>query len=237
MPSLNQALLNQAIATHKVGSVVDDTPVGIRLKYIGTGTVTTVTVDTDEDVTLVTSDGGTDEYLLATYTTFGALVDAINKDGIFEARILDGLRADSTASSPFVNDLDVTISSAGYFDALIDTSVQQTMTFRCAVDRGVRTNRPAGGHRVHVQEIDYNVNVNAAQADGVQIHEWDVNLKTETQILRRASVDATATQVNWASGEGRVTGGWGNELIVRITDDTSITDADANYLNVSYIVE
>lgn len=236
MASLAQALLNKSLATHKVGSVVDDTAVALRLKYIGTGTVTSVTVTTATNIVNVTSDGGTDTYAFSAYTTLGTLADAINADGIFEARILDGLRTDSTDSSELVNGAK-TITSLGYYDILSDTSVLKAISYRAAVDRGVRANRPAGGHRVHVQEIDYNVNLGATLSNNVQVWEWDSVAKTETQVLTRAAADATATQVNWASGEGMISSGWGNELLVRITNTNSVTDDDANYLNVSYIVE
>lgn len=234
--SLDQSRLNNLNRSFQVGSVVDDTPVAIRLKYIGTGTVTSVTFDTDQDFTLVTSDGGTDEYLFATYTDYGLLIDQIKGDGIFDVKILDSLRADTTAGSPFIDGA-ATITSEGYYDALIDTSSEKNFTFRCTYDRNVGATKPIAGHRVHLQEIVYNMNINAASANGVRVYEWDAVDKTETQIWRAASVDATATTHNWASGEGMISAGVGNDLIVRVIDGTSLTDATGNFMNVSYIRE
>ena len=224
-------------ASSQARTVIDDTAVAFRLKYIGTGTVTTVTVDTNQDITLTTSDGGAEEFLLATYTTMGTLVDAINGSAYWECVLLDALRADSTASSVFVDDADVTISSKGYYDALIDTSVAKAMTYRVTYDRYPDTEKPSGSHRVKLQEIVYNLDINAASANGFRVYEWDALDKTETQIYRLASVDATETTVNFASGEGYITAGDGNDLIVRVIDATSLTDAAGNFLSCVFTRE
>lgn len=237
MGSQGNIAVRQGLASNLARTVVDDTPVAIRLKYKGTGTVTTVTVDTDQDITLITSDGGTEEFLLATYTTMGTLVDAINASAYWEVKLLDALRADSTGSSPFVDDADVTISSDGYYDSLIDTSVSKAMTYRVTNDRGVDTKKPEGAHRVRLREVVYNLDINAASANGFRIYEWDKSAKTETQKYRKASVDATETTVNFASGRGYVDAGFGNDLIVRIIDGTSLTDAAGNFLECVFVRE
>ncbi len=238
MASLDSVLTRQALAKGVVRTVVDDTPIAFRLFYVGTGTVTSVTVDTDEDVTLVTSDGGTDEYLLATYTTMGALVDAINKDGIFEARLIDALRADSTASSPFINAAPVTAGAdedgKACWDASIDTSATDFATVTLS-PKGLNYATPAKGHRMHLQSIVYNQNVSAAAANGVRVYKRKGT--AETQIARRASVDATLTTITWASGVGKITAGPDEEIIVRVIDGTSITDDVANFLEAVGVLE
>src|ERR1035437_6970068 len=81
MASLDSVKLRNELAK---GVIVQnsgsDTPTAFKLDYIGTGTVTSVTVVTATAITLITSDGGTDAYAFATYTTLGAVVDAINAD-------------------------------------------------------------------------------------------------------------------------------------------------------------
>ncbi len=82
-----------------------DTPIAIRLRYVGTGSATSVTITTATNIVTVsaeTSGTVTNTYAFATYTTIGALADQINSDGLFEAKVLDALRADSTGSSYFV---------------------------------------------------------------------------------------------------------------------------------------
>lgn len=233
--SLNQAELNAYNAKWVAGNIIDDTPVAIRLKKLGTGTVTSVTVTTGTGIVMITSDGGTDSYTFAAYTTFGTLVDAINADGIFEAKILDGLRADASVSV-LVNGA-ITISAAGYYDAKVDTDAQKTFTYRATYDREVGNDKLVKGHRVKLAEVLYNVNINAASAQGFRIYEWNADAKTETLIYTRASVDATNTTINFAAGNGFITAGVGNDLIVRVIDGTSITDATANFMDVSYVAE
>lgn len=237
MGSLDSALTRQALAKGIVRRVLDDTPIAIRLRYIGSGTVTSVVVDTDQDVTLTTSDGGTDEYLLATYTTMGSLVDAINADGIFEAVLIDALRTDSTGSSALVDDSDVTAGTDEngviVWDALADTSVVKAHTV-CLSPAKPNFDQPKH-HRVSIQEIQYNSNVNGASADAVRIYKRKGS--TETQIWGAASVDATLTTINFASGEGKITGNPDEEFVIRVQDSTSVTDAAGNFLQVVGLYE
>lgn len=237
MGSLDSARTRQIETQGVAGTVVDDTPVALRLKYTGTGTVTTVALTTTTDIVLTTSDGGAETFAFATYTTMGALRDAIDASAYWSCEILDSLRADLTASSPFVNNATISISADGYYDALIDTSVYKAITYRAKVDRGVGSTRPSGAHRVKLQEILYYANVSAASANGVRVYEWNAAKKTETQIYRRASVDATETAITFASGQGTITSGWGNDLIIRVLDGTSLTDSASNFLTAVYQVE
>lgn len=234
MASLDSLQARAVAAEGVVGRVVDDTPVAIRLKYEGTGTVTTVTVDTDQDITLITSDGGTEEFTFAEYTTIGALVDAINASAQWEALLLDALRADSTSGSPFVDDADVTISADGYYDALVDTSVALSYTYRLAYTRDIDDGKDKlkKTHRVHLKHIQYYANVNAASANGVRVYETTGG--TETQIWQAASVDATDTvALNLLADQGaKITGREGYDLVVRVIDDTSLTDDTSGYLQV-----
>lgn len=240
MASLNSVQVKQALAKSVCGTVVNDTPVAIRIRYIGTGSVTSVTVDTDQDITLVSSEGGvatTEEYLLSAYTTMGALADRINNSQYWDARVVDALRADLTSGSPFVDNASLTVTSDGYYNALVDTSVTFNMTYRCAYDRGVNwaEQKPTGAHRVHLQSVVYYANISGATANEFRIYEYDPKLQSETQVYQAASVNSVETPVNFANGEGKITSGWNNELIVRILDQTSL--ADGGYMYSTYIAE
>jgi len=243
MSSLNGALLKQALSQNTAGTVVDDTPIAIRLKYTGTGTVTSVILTTATDLEMITSDGGTEEFLFSAYTNMGLLADAINASAYWECKILDALRTDETGNSDFVQDLTLAISTAGYYDCLVNTDTAQNSdnefiyTYRCTYNREVGVQRAQGSHRVRLSEVLYNVNVNGAEAKGFQIIEWDPNARTETVVYQVASVDATATTVNFADGNKTFDASNGNDLIVRVKDSTSITDATGNYLIPSYTRE
>ena len=241
MGSLNSALLKKALAKGVVGMVVDDTPVAIRLKYIGTGTVTSVTVDTGTDLVMITSDGGTDTYDFGTYTTIGALVDAINGDGIFEAKVLDSIRSEATAtqfvdgaiSSSTLRDGGV---STTIWDVLVDTDAADYIAYRLTYDRGFEREAIKKGHTVSLREIVYYMTMGTAStANSVRVYEIDGT--TETQIARRATgVTQTETTINWASGEGFISAAVGNDLVIYVTD-AAFTDDAGNYLEVTGLVE
>lgn len=242
MGSLDSIQVRQGLAQNVAATIVDNGPVAIRLKYTGSGTITSVIVTTATNLVLTTSDGGAETFTFATYSNMGLLVDAINASNYWEALLLDAIRTDETTNSDFVTGTK-TVSSAGFYDLTIDTNVAQDTdneyiyTYRCAFERNPGSQKPKGSHRVRLSEIIYNLNVNAAEAGGVRIYEWDNVAKTETLIYQRASVDATQTTVNFASGQKTLDAGFGNDLIVRLRDATSITDDGANFMTVSYTRE
>ena len=240
MGSLDAALTKQILAKNVVGSVVDDGAVAIRLQYIGTGTVTSVTTVSGTGITMITSDGGTDAYTFATYTTVGALVDAINGDGIFEAKVLDSIRAEAT-DDQFINGAissstlrDGKVSTT-VWDVLVDTDAADYTAYRLTWDRGFERVAQKRAHKVSLREIVYNLDISAAEAEAVKVYEIDGT--NETLILSRKSVDATKTTINFAAGYGKLDASHGNDLVVYIFDTTSITDSSNNYLEVGGILE
>ena len=243
MASLDSVLVRQGFGRGVVKRVLDDTPVAIRLRYIGTGTVTSVTTVISTGITMITSDGGTDAYTFASNATVGDLVDAINNDNIFEARVLDALRSDATDDMFLDGAITSTSSNEGYqiWDVLHDTSaVDATNTLaylsvRVTPDADRLFQGARKGHRVSLQEIQYYANVNAASAAAVRVYECVG--ATETLVWSAASVDATLTTINWASGEGKITGADKTEFLVRVQDATSLTDTSSNFLQVVAFVE
>lgn len=215
-----------------INQVSDDTPVAIRLKYIGTGTITSVTVTTATNIVIITSDGGTDTYTFATYDTVGEVADAIDGDTIFESRVLDALRSDASASTL----VDGAITSgtgdgngATYYDVLDDTSASDRLSVCLTPDR----NTPSAGaavkqmstHRVHLQDITYNVTLGGG-ADTNSLRIYDRNYasgNTETRIWQMTATSGSSTTKTWASGEAKLTAKEGHELIVKILDATSVT--------------
>lgn len=217
-------------------NVTTDTPVAVRFRYVGTGTVTSVTVTTGTNIVFISSDGGTDTYAFATYTTVGSLVDAINKDGVFEGIVLDTLRASPTATQ-FV---DGAITAGTYhgttvWDMKVDTSAALYMAVRFTGSRGF--NEIVGKRRVHLQELKYAVNMGTAAADSVQIWEVGSDGVTETKIYSELSVDTTATTISWASGLGYITSEEGGSLVCKVLDAATLADANTNYVRVTGIIE
>lgn len=213
-----------------------DKAVALRLRYIGTGTVTSVTAVTATSVETITSDGGTDTFLFATYATMGALADAINGLGIFEARVLDVLRSAASDDAILAEAITVATydeSNNPVYDLKVDTS---GMFY---VGACLSNNRAFGllseGHRVSLQEIAYVANMGTAAADGLKVYARNVKTGIERLVYAGLSVDTTATTVNFASGNGSITSNDGEELIALIKDGASM--ADGAYLRVSGILE
>jgi len=236
MASLDTLQTRNLAAKGSIGQVKTDTPVAIRLRYIGTGTVTSVTVTTATNIVMVTSDGGTDTYTFAAYTTVGALVDAINADGIFEAKVLDSLRSYATASQ-FVTGaitstsfLDGAGTSTTVWDVKVDTSAAFYFAYRLTYDRGFLKGHKKN-HRVILQQIKYAINMGTAAADSVQV--WEIDGTVESQKLGYLSVDTTATTINWASGEGELAANDGNDLVILVKDAAALADVNTNYLEIT----
>jgi len=242
--SLTQAELNFANRKFVVGKVVDDTPVAIRIRHTGAvgRSVTSVTVTAITGIILIETDGTTPLTTTITWAasaTIGAVADLINAATNWECKVLDALRADASDNNLVDGAISATnTDGVSYYDCLQDTSVLQAITYRCAYNRGVALTKPNLGHRVHLQQFMHDIVHNGAEVNGVRVYEWDAEHKTETQIWRAVSpASGVATTENFASGEGMITSGVNNDLIVRLQDSTSLTDDDANYMEVSYIRE
>lgn len=224
-----------------------NTPIGLRIRYVGTGAVTSVTCTTSTNlVTITTGTGeGTKTYTFATYNTLQKLRDAINADGIFEAKVVDALLTDLTTSSNFVENTAVTAGTddngVSCYDLHIATATAvNTGVFAQTVMLGTSRNfnnpfKMRQGHRVHLQEISYNCDVSAGAANAVRVYTRVGDV--EAQVFGHLSVDAAITSVTFASGQGMITSPDGGELIVRVQDGTSMTDQTASYLRAVGILE
>lgn len=234
MGSLNYAQVRNLLAKGVVRQVGTDSPIALRLRYVGKGTVTSVTVTTATNLVVVTS-AGTSTYAFATHTTVGALADAINADGEFEAVVIDALRSDPSASA-FVNGaITAGTDRNGVVVWDVNTDTSATSDFTVALSPLSPEFDLPSGHRVHLQEVAYNINLTTAGANGVQI--ISRRGANETVIYSAASVDDTLTVINFADGAGKITGVNDEELIVRVEDGGSLSDAAGNFLRVSGIVE
>ncbi len=234
MASLDSLLTRQALAKGVVVQAGTDQPVAFRMRNVGGGAVTSVTVTTATDIVIITANGGTDTFAFATYTTIGALVDAINAGGIFEAKVLDCLRSLASASTIVTGAITAGKDENGVtvWDAKQDTSASLQVAVSLSPFRNFDAPK---GHRVHLQEVKYSVNMGTAAADSVQI--WKRKGAVEVQIFGELSVDTTATTINFAAGVGKITGGEDEELIVLVKDAATLADAAGNYVRVSGLIE
>ena len=224
MASYDSILTRKALGKGIVRQVTNDLAVGLRLRYIGTGTVTSVTPTQATNVVLITSDGGTDTYLFSSYSTLGALSDAINADGIFESIVMDALRSENPDDFFVSGAVSSTVDPDGIsvWDLVIDTS--EATTFSCLLSpTKPRWDQPAG-HRISLQSILYFVD-NTAAIDGLTV--WQRNGTVESELFHMLNVDATETEVDFANGQGEVTADWDTELIVQF-DGTVVNHASGS---------
>jgi hypothetical protein len=233
MASLDSVQTRQILATGISIFAGTDLAVALRLRYVGTGTVTSVTTVTATDLVLITSDGGTDTYTFAAYTTMGALADAINADGIFEARVLDVLRSDASDNNLLAEALTTSTTDENgnaVYDVKVDTSGMFYVGACLSGTRGFDSR--AEGHRVRLQGIDYVANMGTAAADQLRVYARKASDQTQERLVWAGlSVDTTATAVLFANGQGTVDSRNGEELVVRIKDAASL--ADGGYMKAS----
>lgn len=215
-----------------------DTPIAIRMKYIGTGTVTSVTVTTGTSLVNITSDGGTDTYAFATYTTIGALCDAINKDGIFEAYVVDALRSDATTGGNYQINGAIAAGTdengVVCWDMLVDTSVSKMITAALTPFRNFDAIKEGRGHVFHLQGINYFATLGGAGANLVRVYLRKKGV--ESQVFGAISASAADTAITFAAGAGKITSQDGGEIIVRLQDGTSVSDT-ALYLQAVGLYE
>lgn len=228
--------------------ILTDKPVEIRLRYIGAGTVTSVTVNTATDITTVTVVAGvtvTTIFDFATYATLGAIVDHINFHGEFEAKILDGLRTDAlTATSELV---DGAVSSSMFFgetvwDICSSTNTRNSLSYRLTADRGFeKVQNWKNAHRVHLAEIKYLATFSGAAAGTVLVYDTVytpiLGMAEERLVFQRAAANAAATTISWRNDWDKLSAREGHDLVIRIADSGTLPDAAGNYLRISGFLE
>lgn len=241
MGSLDLALTRQALAKGIVRQVSDDTPVAIRLFNVAGGTVTSITTTTATNIVMITANGGTDTYTFATYDTVGKLVAAINADGIFQAVAVDALLTDKTDEHFVDGAITVGADEDGRpcWDVLTDTDSdgsENGFTYFTSnlSPKGFNYATLPAGHRVHLQEVSYYMDLTAA-AGGVEI--WKRKNGVETRLYSALSVDTTLTTITFASGNGKITGGPDEEIIVRVKTASAVTTNTGNFLRAVGIYE
>ena len=217
-----------------VNQIGTDDPVAIRIEYVGPGSVNSVTVNNSGDsVDLDDTDGGSVSIDATGSEDLGDVVDDINAQNNWNAKLLDALRSQA-AQDTLVDgavSADTTLDGETVYDLSADTDSMNKFTARLTFDRGFERVAHKDSHRVKIQEIFYNINLGSAGANNVKIYEVDDS--NEVEIFSAGSVDNTDTTINFASGNGVLTARDGNDLVVEIADGGTLSDAAANVLRVT----
>lgn len=246
MTSIDALRSKELKARTLTGITTDDKSLAIEIVYIKSSNPV-VTLASATGLTLADDDYTTGSLAFSTYTNLGLLVDEINQNHnlYFQARIIDGLRSTLTASSVLIPDSAITATERNgedIYEIFMDQSVNDSMFYRVSLDRGVlrtddaflRTTVPQEGHRVKINGIRYQVNISGATANGLRIYEYNPVGDVETQILEWTSVDNTSTEIDLS--DFPITADYGNDLIVMF-NDSAISDATTNFLQVEYVRE
>lgn len=229
MSSLDSALIK---STNKKGVVVQrllDKSIGLRLfPTSAAGTVTSVTATQATSIVNVTSGGGTDTYLFSSYSTLGALADAIDADGMFDVMVVDALRSENPDDFFIEGAVTAGTDDNGEvcYDLLVDNSAAATWAV-CLSPLKPNKDMPKG-HRVHLLEVDYDVD-NTAAADTLKIYRRKTD-GTETLIYSATNTDGSAATLTWASGEAWITSNWDEELVVFF--DGTVVDSGSTYVRL-----
>jgi hypothetical protein len=238
MSSVDGLKVRHLLRRADFNQVKTDTPVAVRIRNTANKAMTSVTVTTATNIVLIDSDGTT-TLAFSTYTTIGKLVDALNATSNWEARVLDGLRADATASQFVDGAITSSLSRAGVtvWDVKVDTSAALYLAAAAHPDRDYALDKEAlRSKMVKVKKLDYSVNMGTAAANSAQV--WARFGATETQLIGDLSVDTTATTLfNGIGDEDAFIGGRaGEEIVFKVKDAATLADATGNYVNVHFLV-
>ncbi len=242
-------LLRTGTVEQRTGSA-GNRPVPIRMRYVGSGKVTSVTTAAGTLVTVSAESTGT---VTKTYTfasdspTIRTLIANINADGLFQAKVLDALLSDVTPSLFVTGAIASTTDSNGVvsWDLTVDPNVQLAaglygITTCLTGNREWDTNwfnaEKVGSHRAVLQELDYYASLGGAADNLVRIYiRRGTSGQTETQKFGALSVSGTLTNITFASGVGMLSGKDGDEIVCRVQDGTSISDTALFIRAVGYL--
>ena len=261
MASLDGLRIRKYLSESKVARLTCDGPVALRISYDGASTsAAVVTVTTATSLALTTSFGTTTFTFGAAGPGFGTLsllCDGINggtgdtaglvgttgqgpAKGGFHCRILDALPSTITTASNLVEALGGEVSHVvegeTVYDVMLDTSTTKAVAYRISQDRNVIPLKPSNGKRVKLVNFSYNLNVSAPELGAVRIYQYSKLSGATDLVWAAASTAATLTVHDFK--DAPLTASDGKELIVYITDATSIIDSlGVDFLQVSFIRE
>lgn len=254
MASLDSLKTNIAKAKNTVREVGTDMPVVLRLainaKDLG---VTSVTVDNSAN-TLVIVDNATSGTPAGTHTislvglTVGTLktaIEAIRSAAgakAYNVLALDALLSDAVEDKLVNGAVSSTVvDGVTVWDLKAITDTTKTLTVRLKAGSyvpGVEVPGTELLHRVRINEINYYATLGAAgrtAASGLKVYE--VKDAVETLVLNKTSVSATEVAIYLTNLKTIVDSSFGKELVVRLGDSSTLTDADGNHLTVFFTQE
>ena len=233
MPSFDGLMIRKLLRRGIVKQVGTNTPVALRIRYKGAGSPTSVVVTTGTNVVLTDSVTGAVTFTFASYTTMGALADAINGSVGWECKILDALRTDASVSK--LTDGAVTSSvNSGITIWDLTTITANTKQFAVcfSYDRGF--SKPIklvqAGHVVKLLQARYFATLGGVAAGNFLVVERKGAV--ETTIYSALSVSASDTKEIDFTGtvDANITSD--TDIVVVLKDGVTLADNAANFLRV-----
>lgn len=231
-----ETYLGQGPRFNGSAALVADESVGFTIRYIGSEASATVTVASGV-VTCKAGDAGSEAADTtvgasgvvdpATYTTMGAMIDAINKSPNWRAELVDALRAD--ASAAHLNDLSETTLSPKRepYNLLVDTSGIKSVSYLISHRRG-DYKKSQKGLQAFLARVKGLCNVGSGTLT-LSIIEVD---ETNTSVRTLATFDGTDnTELDTGEFAAPLISGFGNSILVRYAGSVDWPDSGM-YLRV-----
>jgi len=184
----------------------------------------TLSIDGAADATV----GATGVLAYATYTTLGALVDAINASANWKAELVGALRSDSTGSSTLLARTTSTFKMFKdvniYFDSSVIVHLDYLLEAPAFSSRELRAITRVGLSRIIAK------NNNSGDALAVKVYEVD-HAKSSSTLLAQFDVADDTEKDSGATDELLLQSSYGKELLVRFIGATTLSDTNC-YLRV-----
>lgn len=218
--------------------IVADQSVGMVVKYIGSEASATVTVDATgitfkhgaAAAEAVDSGIGASGVVAdATYTTMGAMVDAINISSNWRAELVDVLRADATANTLKALS-EYTLSPKNEVVKLyMDTSVSFNLTRVISARRGnfAKTQK---NKQSFLQAMKGLVNIGSGTL-AMTVYDVTADRSTAVKLFEAAGTDNTELAVT-TFVDSPLMSDWGHDLLIRYAGSADCPDSGA-YLEVA----
>lgn len=224
-------------------ALVADSPIAMIVQYLGSSASATITVAAG-DITFKqgtagaeavdTTVGASGVVADGTYTTLGAMVDAINLSPNWHAELVDALRADvSTAALKALSEYTFSPKTE-VVNLYVDTSAALTLTYRISARR-TNVNKSSKGKQAFFKAANALVNVVAGTLT-LNVYEITPAGVIVNTLGTWPGTDNTDLAVSIASGQGELFGAVGNPLLVRYTCSADLPDTGA-YLRVAGYIQ
>lgn len=250
------AALAEVLAKNQSYYVVDDGPIALAIRYIGSEVSATVTVASgditfkhgalaSEAVDATIDSGGDDDGVIdvsdANANTMGEVVDLINASANWEAKLVDDLRADASTATKFLDVGETTLTPNTELMVInSDTSATLEISKACGYTGLASRIHQSDAAKVFTGDANYYVRLLAVQdvntfgsgTSNIDVYDIDPVNNVETLIYSRPNAATTVEKnINFLSDMGGLDAlAKGHYLLVRMRGSAACT----GWLNVAW---